>query len=106
MIDQTGSLESAEILGEKSGHEEREISDVAVHFPLAVHRLGLEQDLRFEQQLDDCIEAFPVGIPDPVEAVGMGKLDQQIGEVLCHFEVRPTELLNKAPLREAPKELT
>ena len=81
VIDQSGRLEPAQIFRKQSRHEQCEIADVLMHVPFTVHRLSLEQHFRLKQEIHHRIDRLVLLISDFVQLIGVGKVDEQVGDV-------------------------
>jgi len=67
--------------------------------------LRSEQHFRFIEQIDDRVDRLLLSIPDPIELIGMGKVDQQIGNVRGHILVGPSEMFDETFLGQGAEQL-
>ena len=105
MVDQSGRLEAAQIFRKQSRHEEREITDVLMHVPFTIHPLGLKQHFRFKQEVHHRIDRLVLLISDFLQVVGVGKVDEQVGDVAGDVQVGPPEMFREAFLGQGAEQL-
>ena len=60
VVHQACGFESTQVLWKESGHEQGKIADVLVDIAFPVERLRFEQDLGFEQEVNDGIDRLPL----------------------------------------------
>jgi len=105
MVDQSRCLEASQIFRKEPCHEQREITDMLMHVPFAIHRLCFEQHFRFEQQVYHRVDWAVLPIPNFIESVSVGKFDEQVGQVVRDVGVGPSEMFREAFLGQGAEQL-
>ena len=76
-----------------------------VHIPFTIHRLGLEQHFRLEQQIHHRINRLILLVSNFIQVVCVGKIDEQIGDVAGDVWIRPPKMFRETFLGQGAEEL-